>query len=111
MNSKFKEFRRLLQSSPVQSSPIVSAPETFLGRDPKVSETPWIFEQLPSTNSAETRDALTAQRSPQVELHAEQVTDNGDGQIAVEESKSVDPAWSVHRQALSAGTAMQGAPC
>jgi hypothetical protein len=73
MNSKFKEFRKLLQSSP-----IVSAPETFLGRDPKVSETPWIFEQLPSTNSAETRDALTAQRSPQVELHAEQVTDNGD---------------------------------
>ena len=85
MNSKFKEFRKLLQSSP-----IVSAPETFLGRDPKVSETPWIFEQLPSTNSAETRDALTAQRSPQVELHAEQVTDNGDGQIAVEEPKSVD---------------------
>jgi len=74
----------------------------------------WVFRQLSSTKSAEpaeTRDALTAQRSPQVELHAEQVTDNGDGQIAVEESKSVDPAWSVHRQALSAGTAMQGAPC
>ena len=23
-------------------------PETFLGRDSKVSETPWVFEQLPS---------------------------------------------------------------
>lgn len=85
MNSKFKELRKLLQSSP-----IVPAPETFLRRDPRVSETPWIFEQLPSTKSAETRDALTSRRSPQVELHAEQVTDNGDGQIAVEEPKSVD---------------------
>ena len=81
MNSKFKELRKLLQSSP-----FVPTPETFLGRDPKVSQTPWVFEQLPSTNSAEKRDALTAQSSQQVELLAEHVTDNGDGQIAPEET-------------------------
>jgi hypothetical protein len=88
MNSKFKELRKLLQSSP-----FVPAPETFLGRDPNVSQTPWVFEQLPSTNStepAETRDAVTAQSSPQVELHPEQVADNGNGQIAVEEPNVVD---------------------
>jgi uncharacterized phage infection (PIP) family protein YhgE len=85
MNSKFKELRKLLQSSP-----FIPAPETFLERDPNVSQTPWVFDQLPSTNSAETRDALTAQSSPQVDLLAEQVTDNGDGQIAPEETESVD---------------------
>jgi hypothetical protein len=88
MNSKFKELRKLLQSSP-----FVPSPETFLGRDPNVPQTPWVFEQLPSTNSAEpaeTRDALAAQSSPQVELHAEQVADNGNGQIAVEEATPVD---------------------
>jgi hypothetical protein len=88
MNSKFKELRKLLQSSP-----FVPTPETFSGRDPEVSQTPWVFEQLPSTNSAEpaeTGDALTAQSSPQVELHAEQITDNRDGQIAPGETKSVD---------------------
>jgi uncharacterized phage infection (PIP) family protein YhgE len=85
MSSKFKELRKLLQSSP-----FVPAPETFLGRDPKVLETPWVFEQLPSNNSGETRDDLTAQSPSRVELHAEQIADNGDGQIEVEEPKSVD---------------------
>jgi ABC-type transporter Mla subunit MlaD len=88
MNSKFKELRKLLQSSP-----FVPSPEVFSGRDPQVSQTPWVFDQLPSSNSAEpaeTSDALTAQSSMQVELLAEQATDNGDGHIAVEGPNAVD---------------------
>src|SRR6266851_2272533 len=88
MNSKFKELRKLLQSGP-----FVPTPEPFLGRDLQVSQAPWAYEQLPSTNSAEpaeTKDALTAQSSRQVELHAEQIADNGDGQIAIEQPKSVE---------------------
>ena len=88
MSPKLKELRKFLPSSPF--API---PETFLGRDPQVSQTPWAFEQLPAVDSAEpaeSREALPAHSSPQVELLAEQITDNGDGQIAVEEPKSVD---------------------
>ena len=88
MSPKLKELRKFLPSSPF--API---PETFLGRDPQVSQTPWAFEQLPAVDSAEpaeSTEALPTHSSPQVELLAEQITDNGDGQIAVEEPKSVD---------------------
>ena len=101
MSSKFKELRKLLQSGPFVPTPEpflgrdlqVSQAPWALGRDPQVSQAPWAYEQLPSTNSgepAETRDALTAQNSRQVELHAEQIADNGDGQITTEHPKSVD---------------------
>ena len=89
MSPKLKELRKFLPSSPF--API---PETFLGRDPQVSQTPWASEQPPAANSAaaKSREALPlpVHSSPQVELLAEQITDNGDGQIAVEEPKSVD---------------------
>ena len=88
MNSKIKELRKFLPSSP-----FVPTPETSSGRDPKVSSTPWAFEPRPAANSAEpaeTRDALTTQNSSQVELLAEQVTNNGDGQITVAGPNAVD---------------------
>jgi hypothetical protein len=101
MSSKFKELRKLLQSGPFVPTPEpflgrdlqVSQAPWALGRDPQVSQAPWAYEQLPSTNSAEpaeTKDPLTAQSSRQVELHAEQIADNGDGQIAIEQPKSVE---------------------
>lgn len=88
MNSKLKELRKFLPPSP-----FLPTPETSSGHDSQVSQTPWVFEQLPAANSAEPaepRDALTAQSSPQIELLAEQDTDNSNGQVAVENSKSVD---------------------
>jgi hypothetical protein len=88
MNSKLKELRKFLPSSP-----FVPTPETSSGHDSQVSQTPWAFEQRPAANSAEPaepRDALTTQSSSQVELHVEQVTDNGDGQITVEGPNAVD---------------------
>jgi hypothetical protein len=88
MNSKIKELRKFLPSSP-----LVPTPETSSGRDPKVSPTPWAFEPRPAANSAEpaeTRDALTTQSSSQVELLAEQVTNNGEGQITVAGPNAVD---------------------
>ena len=88
MNSKLKELRKFLPSSP-----FVPTPETSSGHDSQVSQTPWAFVQRPAANSAEPaepRDALTTQSSSQVELLAEQVSDNGDGQITVEGPNAVD---------------------
>jgi hypothetical protein len=88
VSPKFKELRKFLPSSPFAPSP-----ETFLGRDPQVSQTPWAYEQPPAANSAEPaepRNALTAQSSPQVFELTEQVPDNGDRQSAVEEPRLVN---------------------
>ena len=86
MNPKLKDLRKF-----VPSSPFAPIPETFLGRKPQVSQTPWASEQMRAVNSAEpteSKEALPVHSSPQVELLAEQITDNGNGQIAVEEPKS-----------------------
>jgi hypothetical protein len=79
MNSKLKELRRFLR--PI---PFLPNPETSSGHDSQVSQTPWVFEQLPAANSAEPaepRDAFTTQSS----------SHNGDGQITVEGPNAVDP--------------------
>jgi hypothetical protein len=78
MKSKFKELRKFLTSSPLSPTP-----ETVLelARRPMAPGKP--------AGGAEPRNALTAQSSPEVELIAEKVTDNGDGQ-SLEEPRSVD---------------------
>jgi methylphosphotriester-DNA--protein-cysteine methyltransferase len=89
MNPKLEELRRRF----LPGTPFVPTPEPIFRSGPQVSQELGPSEQLPPANSAEPAepgDALTAQSSPEAEPLAERVTDNRDGQIAVEKPKPVD---------------------
>ena len=88
MNPKLEELRkRFLPESPFVPTPetiFMSSPEGFQGPD---------SSELPPANHpepAEPGDALNAQSLPPAEPLAQRVTDNQDGQIAVEKPKSAD---------------------
>jgi uncharacterized protein with von Willebrand factor type A (vWA) domain len=90
MNPKPEELRRRFLPSTDPSAPTL---ETIFKRGPQVSHGPGPSEQMPASNSAEPAEptgALSTQSSPQAEPHAEQVTDYGNWQVAVEKPKSVD---------------------
>src|ERR1700730_19186264 len=90
MNPNLEELRRRFLPPTDPPAPTL---ETIFKRGPQVSHGPGPSEQLPAANSAEPaepRGALTTQSLPQVEPHAERVTDYGNWQVAVEKPKSAE---------------------